>query len=119
MYKIDKKKWDLAVKTIVARRLTPGRPGWLVAQDAAELTLLYSIRAAGRGRCHRRAAELTHQEALRAWGDGCPWGYDAFVAAGGRMRFELGLEHQVRYVGDSWKKYAEEAPSPGIEPGST
>ena len=106
-YRIDKKKWDAAVAAVIARRAEPGRPGWKRDRDTAELTLLYSIRAHGRGRLHRARVRLTYAEAVvakdRAWAKHM----DAsdFAAAGGKLVHELDLEDQARYVGTAWTEY--------------
>lgn len=69
MYRIDFPKWKAAVEAAT------GKP--------EQLTLLYSIRAQGRGRVHR------------VWGQ--PDGYGS--------KLVLDAEWQRQYIGDRWKAF--------------
>lgn len=93
MYKIDRNKWLAAVAAAKG--------------DAAQLTLLYAIRAQGRGRQHLRRVKLTVYELRRykgvAWSKHAP--AEDFAAAGGRMVIEMMLEDQARVIGDAWKQF--------------
>lgn len=99
MYRIDFKKWKAAVDEVEANKaqkpqlvkdLAAGKIDWKKYRDdggwrnhAEELTLLYSIRAHGRGRIHRLRAQPI--------GEG--------------LKRDLTVEDQVKYIGDRWKAF--------------
>lgn len=102
MYRIDWQKWWTAVQAAEAAKVAATQD-WIRQKSERELTVLYSIRAHGRGRIHRRRAGLTHEEARQLLNTGRP--YEAFTAAGGRLTLELDLDDQAALIGDRWKEF--------------
>lgn len=97
MYKIDWKKWHTAVQAAKG--------------NASELTMLYSIRAHGRGRIHRRNAGLTWHEWSKLPAN---VGKDllslyqqqrGFTDAGGKLTLILTLEDQAAFIGERYKEF--------------
>jgi hypothetical protein len=93
MYKTDINKWQAAVAAAEG--------------DADGLTLLYSIRAHGRGRIHCRQRSLTFTEAHKLLGARVP-DHEDFTAAGGVLTLELGLHEQGLLIGDRWKEFVDQ-----------
>lgn len=93
MFKIDRQKWLAAVAA------AEGNP--------EALTRLYSIRAHARGRIHRRKARITWihlPEVMRAQA----------LAGCGSLVVELGMEDQVKLIGDAWKAFERSAVVPEL-----
>ena len=118
-FRIDWKKWKNDVDVLLARReewpklvqevkegkKTQKEIGYYEPNWAAELTWLYSIRAHARGRLHRKYAKLTQYEWGKLGHKKPEW--QEFVAANGKIKFELTMEDQAKYLdnGCGWKKY--------------
>lgn len=99
MFKIDWKKWKRALD------------GAKAADDAADQTLLYSIRAMARGRVHRCRARLDWYT-LRTWGKITPeQGTALHLHGGGHQVVVLTLEDQARFVGEAWRQFERAAPA--------
>lgn len=109
MYQIDWKKWWTAVQAAEAAKQAEPE-GWIRQKHERELTVLYSIRAHGRGRVHRRVAGLTHYEAMKLLGDKkLAYSCEEFTEADGRLTLELDLEDQAKFIGDRWKEFVKAA----------
>lgn len=98
MFKIDWKKWKRALD------------GARAAGDAADQTLLYSIRAMARDRVHRCRARLDWLT-LRNWGKVTIEEATAIIDRGGHQVAILTLEDQARYVGEAWRQFERAAPA--------
>ncbi len=73
---------------------------------AEELTKLYSIRAHSRGRIHRKHVSLNYYEWRVLNGEN--WNadkYNEFLTANDCIKFNLTIEDQANYIGDSWQEY--------------
>ncbi len=108
MYRINWRKWKDAVEAAeVNRKAAPQHERWRYEN---ELTLLYSIRAQGRGKVHRQAAKLTFYQA-KALGLKCTEMEGAqrvFTAKHGSIVLYLDADSQAVYVGEAWKDYERE-----------
>ncbi len=127
MYKINWKNWKAAVDEALAHRETKKQlnadlaaakitfkefiAGGGLRDHDHELTLLYSIRAHGRGRIHRRKAALTWEQWRKL-----PANVDkdvkslfaqqpGFTNNGGTLTLMLELEDQAAFIADAWKGY--------------
>lgn len=108
-FRIDWPKWKTAVDKLLAdredARTRTEKKRWHEVDYyySDRLTKLYSIRAQARGRIHRKRAEL-NQTDWNKLGHKEP-GYKDFLEASGSIKFDLTIEDQAKYIGDTWKEY--------------
>lgn len=108
-FKIDWKKWKAALDALLTERVNERsdteKKYWasLDYRYDEKLTKLYSIRAHARGRIHRKYAILNEYD-WRKLGHKAH-GWQEFVDSDGSIKFELTIDDQVVYIGDSWKEF--------------
>ena len=119
-FKIDLPKWKAAEKALLDKReeerAKTEKKYWASLDYFydEQLTKLYSIRAHSRGRIHRKYAYLNWSDWKKLPISANKLSYDDFNNSNGQIKFELSLEDQAAYIGDSWKQYAIETPVENI-----